>query len=72
MTKVFEEAIEEVTNLPDADQEQIGHDLLVHVEKLRHLRTDLDRGIKSLEAGEGKSVDIEDVIRRSRDRYEQP
>ena len=38
MTKVLKEAIAEVATLPESDQELIGRELLVHVEKLRSLR----------------------------------
>jgi hypothetical protein len=44
MVRTLEKAIEEVTNLPEADQEQIGRRLLSHVEKLRQLRAEIDKG----------------------------
>lgn len=65
MVKTLEQAIAEVTNLPDADQEQIGRKLLSHVEKLRQLRADIDKGIRSLDAGEGRPLDIEGFIRQA-------
>jgi hypothetical protein len=40
MTKTLERAIEELISLPEADQEQIGRQLLSHVEKLRQLRAE--------------------------------
>jgi hypothetical protein len=64
MVKTLEKAIAEVANLPEADQEQIGQRLLSHVEKLRQLRADIDKGIRSLDAGEGRPLDIEDFLRR--------
>lgn len=69
MTNAFKTAIEEVESLPPADQELIGRELLSHVEKLRTLRADIDGGLRSLDAGQGEPLDIEEVIRRSRDRY---
>ena len=63
MVKTFQQAIAEVAALPDADQEQIGRQLLSHVEKLRSLRGELDRGIRSLDAGKGTAVDIDQFIR---------
>jgi hypothetical protein len=63
MVRTLETAIAEVSNLPDADQEQIGRRLLSHVEKLRHLRAEIDNGIRSLDAGEGKPLDIEEFLR---------
>ena len=65
MVKTLEQAIAEVTNLPDADQEQIGRKLLSHVEKLRQLRSDIDTGIRSLDQGKGKPLDIEEFLRRA-------
>jgi hypothetical protein len=53
MVKSLELAIAEVANLPAADQEQIGRRLLSHVEKLRKLRAEVDKGIRSLDQGEG-------------------
>jgi hypothetical protein len=63
MVKSLEQAIAEVAALPDADQEQIGRQLLSHVEKLRSLREELDKGTRSLDAGTGKAVDIDEFIR---------
>jgi len=64
MAKSLEIAIAEIANLPDADQEQIGRRLLSHIEKLRQLRAEVDQGIRSLDAGEGKPLDIEDFLRQ--------
>ena len=69
MVKTLEKAIAEVSNLPDADQEQIGLQLLSHVEKLRRLRAEIDKGIRSLDAGEGKPLDVEDFLRRQNERH---
>ena len=63
MAKSLEIAIAEIANLPDADQEQIGRRLLSHIEKLRQLRAEVDKGIRSLDAGEGRPLDIEDFLR---------
>jgi hypothetical protein len=64
MVKALEQAIAQLSRLPDADQEQIGRRLLSHVEKLNMLRTDIDKGIHSLDAGKGSALDIEDLLRR--------
>ena len=70
MVKTLEKAIAEVSNLPDADQEQIGQQLLSHVEKLRRLRADVEKGIRSLDAGEGKPLDIEDFLKQENERHD--
>ena len=64
MVKTLEQAIAEISRLPDADQEQIGRKLLSHVEKLNALRTEVDKGINSLDAGRGIALNIEDFLLR--------
>ena len=62
MIKTLDQAIAEVVSLPDADQEEIGRRLLAHVERLRRLRAEIDRGIRSLDAGAGTPLDIEEFL----------
>jgi hypothetical protein len=64
MVKTLQQAIAEVASLPDADQEEIGRKLLSHVEKLRQLRAEIDKGMSSLDAGQGRELDVEDLILR--------
>jgi transposase len=59
MTKTLEKAMAEVATLPETDQEEIARQLLSHVEKLRQLRTAIDQGIRSLDAGQGGPLDID-------------
>lgn len=68
MVRTLEKAIAEVSNLPDADQEQIGQRLLSHVEKLRQLRAEIDKGIRSLDAGKGEPLDIEAFLKQENER----
>jgi len=56
MVKTLEQAIAEVQRLPADDQEKIGRTLLSHIEKLRALRTEIDKGLRSLDAGEGRGL----------------
>lgn len=63
MVRTLEQAIAQISRLPDADQEQIGRKLLAHVEKLTALRSELDKGIQSLDRGEGRALKIEDFLR---------
>jgi hypothetical protein len=67
MTKMLERALAEAATLPEAAQDRIGRELLAHIEKLRRLRADIDTGLNSLDAGAGRELDIEEVIRRARD-----
>jgi hypothetical protein len=62
MVKALEQAIAEIATLPDAEQERIGRRLLSHMRKLRRLREEIDKGIRSLEAGEGKPLDIAEFL----------
>jgi hypothetical protein len=62
MVKALERAMAEIATLPDVDQEEIGRRLLSHVEKLRRLREEIDKGTRSLEAGEGKPLDIAEFL----------
>ena len=64
MVKTLEQAIAEVERLPAEDQEQIGRTLLSHVEKLRALRTEIDKGIRSLDAGQGRESSIDEFLRQ--------
>jgi hypothetical protein len=69
MVKTLEQAIAQISRLPDADQEKIGRKLLAHVEKLNALRGEVDKGIRSLDAGNGSALKIEDLIREKNSRH---
>jgi hypothetical protein len=62
MTRIIKEAIDEVSALPESDQDTIGRQLLSHVEKLRRLRVEIDRGERSLDAGQGSELDIDGFV----------
>jgi hypothetical protein len=66
MTKLLEEAMAKVATLPPATQEKIGEELIAHVEKIEQLRGELQKGIRSLARGEGKELDMTDVIKHAR------
>jgi hypothetical protein len=63
MIKTFKQAIEQVSRLPAADQEQIGRKPKAHLEKLSALRAEIDKGIQSLDAGRGRALEMEDFLR---------
>jgi hypothetical protein len=65
MIKVLKEALDQVATLPEADQEQIGRELLEHALKIRTLRADLQAGVDSLDRGRGQELDMDGVIRRA-------
>ena len=64
MVKTLEQALAQVAVLPEDDQEKIGRQLLSHIGKLRQLREDIDKGIRSLESGKGAVLDIEEFLDR--------
>jgi hypothetical protein len=68
MIRTLEQAIAEISRLPDADQEQIGRKLLSHVEKLTALRREIDEGIHSLDEGKGSTLNMEDFLREKHSR----
>jgi hypothetical protein len=69
MSDVLKQAVAEATRLPQSDQEAIGRQLLSHVEKLRRLRADIDAGIRSLDAGDGRELNIDEFIRDKTQRH---
>jgi len=69
MSKALKEALDQVAALPEADQEQIGRELLEYVLKIRALRADLQAGVDSLDRGRGQELDMDGVIRRARARH---
>lgn len=64
MVKTLEQAIAQISRLPDADQENIGRKLLSHVEKLNSLRGEIDKGLSSLDAGRGRELNVDDFLRK--------
>jgi hypothetical protein len=69
MTKLLEEAMAKVADLPAETQEKIGEELLAHVDKVKRLRGALEQGIGSLDNDEGKELNMSDVIGRARRQY---
>jgi hypothetical protein len=69
MTKTLELAMAKAAELPEAAQEVLGLNLLERIEAMARLRADLQAGIDELDAGLGRPLDIQDVIRRGRERF---
>jgi hypothetical protein len=63
MVRTLEQAIAQISRLPDADQENIGRRLLSHIEKLNSLRGEIDKGMNSLDVGEGRALNVEEFLR---------
>ena len=65
MTTLLQQAFEAASRLPDAEQDRLGRELKAYLEKLERLRDDIDEGIRSLDAGEGRELDIEEIVERA-------
>ena len=63
--KTLDEAVAKAKTLPAADQHRIAQKLDRYVDELAALREKLDAGVRSLDAGFGKELDIEDLIARA-------
>jgi hypothetical protein len=63
MVRTLEQAIAQISRLPEADQEQTGRKLLSRDEKLSALRAEIDQGVHSLDANEGSDLNMEDFLR---------
>jgi hypothetical protein len=64
MTRELQQAFEAASRLPDAQQDRIGRELKAYLVKLERLRADIDEGIRSLDAGEGRELNIEELLGR--------
>jgi hypothetical protein len=69
MTELLKTAMAEASRLPEAAQDELGRELLVYLEKLSWLRTEIDKGIQSLDAGEGREFDIAEFLREMHEQH---
>jgi hypothetical protein len=65
-SKILDQAVAKAYDLSETDQERIGRALNDYIDQLRSLREDIDLEMRSLDAGGGRELDIEDVISRAR------
>ena len=70
MTNTLKQAIQRVSELPPAAQEQIGEELLLHVENVRRLRSQLETGADSLDHNGERVLKMADVIQRARAQHD--
>ncbi|MEX1060089.1 MAG: hypothetical protein WED13_03630 [Methyloceanibacter sp.] len=57
------------SKLSPAAQEQLGRELLERIDTLETLRSEIEVGVKELDAGLGQPLDVEDLIRQARAEY---
>jgi hypothetical protein len=62
-------AIAKAAALPEAAQEQLGREMLERIDALSKLRAEIDIGIRELDAGRGKKLDIEELIAQLHDEH---
>jgi hypothetical protein len=63
--KTLDQAVAKAKLLPAADQRRIAAELDRYVEDLASLREKLEEGVRSLDAGLGRELDIEELIARA-------
>ena len=68
-SNILNAAVLKAQSLPLDDQDRAGQNLADYVESLAELRKKLNAGIASLDAGKGAKLDIDEVIRRARERH---
>ena len=69
MVRTLELAVTKAAELPEAAQEQLGREMLERIDALAALRSEIETGMRELEAGKGRELDIEEVIRRARKQH---
>jgi len=62
MVKTLELAISRAAELPEAAQEALGRQMLRQIRALAELRAEIDVGIRELDAGLGRELDIEELL----------
>ena len=69
MVRALELAIVALGNLPAADQERVGRQLLSYIERLLQLRIEIDKGARLLEVEAGVPLDVDDFLRQQNERH---
>lgn len=67
--KTLDQAVARAKLLSAADQQRIAQRLDRYVDELAEVREKLDAGARSLDAGLGRELDIEDLIARANAGY---
>jgi hypothetical protein len=69
MTKTLELALSKAAALPEPAQEQLGRELLERIDILSRLRSDIEIGLRELDAGLGTEIEMAEVIRQARSEH---
>jgi hypothetical protein len=62
VTKALKLAITKAAALPEVAQEQLGRELLDRIDQLNEVREAIEFGVRELDAGLGRELDIEELI----------
>ena len=63
VVKTLEMALSKAASLPEAAQEALGRELLERIDELTQLRAEIEVGLKELDAGLGKELNVEELLR---------
>jgi hypothetical protein len=63
MTSILKLAMDKAAELPEAAQEEIGLKLIDRIAAWKMLRADIQIGIDQLDAGLGREINFEELIR---------
>jgi hypothetical protein len=62
-------ALSKAATLSESAQEQLGRELLERIDTLSRLRSDIEIGLRELDAGLGVEIDMADVVTQARREY---
>ena len=63
MVKTLELALAKAAALPEAAQEQLGLEMLERIHDLEELRAEIKIGVRELDAGLGRELDIDELLK---------
>jgi hypothetical protein len=63
MTEILRVALEKAADLPESVQEEIGLEVIDRVAAWKKLKADIQVGIDQLDAGLGREIDFEELIK---------
>ena len=69
MVKMLELALAKASALPEAAQEQLGLEMLERIRDLEELRAEIEIGIRQLDAGLGRELDLDEFLQNIHAEY---
>jgi len=68
-TRAIALAIKKVVNLPEVIQEEIIQEVLMRVDALVSLRSDIETGRREIEVGRGRRLAFDDLLQELQEEY---